>query len=229
LNRAENREKPMDGPLPLRKIEHFITWGSPIDKVEYFFESSTSASHRYLRVQDILRGDTGGPPFADNRKPHIHWINFWDDGDIVSGPLSSPMPAQRSINPIDNFHVKGFAFPHPGASHTHYLSHRPVVARLWDVIINRNYSYATLKNRGENGKHGKDYPSVLIRPGKGRGDRRWLQRLAIALPWCLAVTLGLFVVAGLAPTTGLVLSAAIAMLLGFATIRSRIKGPLEPF
>ena len=89
------------------------------------------------------------------------------------------MPAQRSINPIDNFHVKGFAFPLPGASHTHYLAHRPVVAHLWDVIIDRRYSYLTLKNRGENGKLGKDYPSVLIRPGKGRGDRGVMATLLV--------------------------------------------------
>ena len=229
INRSENRDNPIEGPLPLMKIEHFITWGSPIDKVEYFFESSTSTSHRYLRVQEVLRGDTGGPPFAHNRKPHIHWINFWDDGDIVSGPLSSPMPAQRSINPIDNFHVKGFAFPLPGASHTRYLSHLPVVARLWDVIINRRYSYLTLQNRGENGKLGKDYPSVLIRPGKGRGDRRWLQLLAIALPWSLAIALGLFLFAGIKPAIGFAPSAAIAVLLFVLAIRSVVEGPLEPF
>ncbi len=228
-NRAENIENPSEGPIPLTKIEHFITWGSPIDKVEYFFESSTSASHRYLRVQEILRGDTGGPPFAHNRKPHIHWINFWDDGDLVSGPLSSPMPARRSINPIDNFHVKGFAFPLPGASHSRYLSHLPVVTHLWDVIVNGGLSYLALENRGENGELGRDYPSVLIRPGEGRGDRLWLQLLAIALPWCLAITLVLFVFADIAPTIGLTLAAAIAMLLGFTAIRSIAKGPLKPF
>ena len=229
FNRAENRDRPIEGPLPLKKIEHFITWGSPIDKVEYFFESSTSTSHRYLRVQETLRGDTGGPPFADNRKPHIHWINFWDDGDLVSGPLSSPMPAERSINPIDNFHVKGFAFPLPGASHTRYLSHRAVVTHLWDVIMNRELSYLTLKNRGDNGKLGKDYPSVLIRPGEKPGQRRWLQRLALALPWCLAVTAAGNLLAGVAPTFGLMLSAGIVMVLAFLAVRSMIQGPLQPF
>lgn len=228
-NRAENRESPMEGPLPLTKIEHFITWGSPIDKVEYFFESSTSSSHRYLRVQEILRCDTGGPPFAHNRKPHIHWINFWDDGDPVSGPLSSPMPAQRSINPIDNFHVKGFAFPFPGASHTRYLSHLPVVSHLWDIIINRGLSYLTLKNRGENGELGKDYPSVLIRPGEGRGERLWLQCLTIAVPWCLGITIALVLFADFAPTTGLIPVATIVLLLGYFAIRSTIEGPLNPF
>jgi hypothetical protein len=228
-NRALNRENPIEGPLPLIKIEHFITWGSPIDKVEYFFESSTSTSHRYLRVQEILRGDTGGPPFARNRKPHIHWINFWDDGDLVSGPLSSPMPAQRSINPIDNFHVKGFAFPLPGASHTGYLAHRPVVSRLWDVIIDRGLSYVALKNDGDNGELGKDYRSVLIRPGKGRGDRRWMQLLSIGVPWCLVVTLLLSLFAGISPLAGMVVTAACALLLAVLAIRSIRAGPLTPY
>jgi hypothetical protein len=228
-NRAENRENPIEGPIPLKKIEHLLTWGSPIDKVEYFFESSTSTSHRYLRVQEILRGDTGGPPFAHNRKPHIHWINFWDDGDLVSGPLSSPMPARRSINPIDNFHVKGFAFPLPGASHTRYLSHLPVVSHLWDVVVNRGLSYLTLENRGEKGEQGKDYASVLIRPGAGRRDRLWLQLLALALPWALLITLLLFLFAGVAPGAGLAVSAAIALVLGASALRSIAKGPLQPF
>ena len=228
-NRAENRGNPIAGPLPLMKIAHFITWGSPIDKVEYFFESSTSTSHRFLRVQEVLRGDTGGPPFAHNRKPHIHWINFWDDGDVVSGPLSSPMPAQRSINPIDNFHVKGFAFPFPGSSHTRYLSHRPVVTHLWDVIINGGLSYLTLVNAGEHGELGKDYKSVLIRPGKGRGDRLWLQLLAIALPWCLGITFALAIIANVSATIGLILSAAIVVALGVTAGLSFNQGPLEPF
>ena len=229
MNRAHNPENPIEKPIPLEKIEHFITWGSPIDKIEYFFESSTSDSHRYLRVREDLRGDTGSAPFAKNRHRYIHWINFWDDGDPVSGPLSSPMPASRSLNPVDNFHVKGFAFPFPGASHTRYLSHRPIVAYLWDVIINRVGSYAALENRGPNGSDGKDYDSVLIRPGKGRGDRRSLQYLALGLPWVVALTIALAVFAGIPPRYGFSVCGVIVLLLGISAYYSKLEGPLQSY
>jgi hypothetical protein len=81
-NRAYRPEDPIAGPVPMHKIEHFVTMGSPIDKIEYFFESYSSPSHRYKRVIEALRGDIGSPPFMRNRRPHIHWINFWDQGDV---------------------------------------------------------------------------------------------------------------------------------------------------
>jgi hypothetical protein len=69
-NRATNPSNPIKGPVPLDKIEHFITFGSPIDKIEYFFESYRSNSHRYKRVMEALRGDLDQPPFSKNRAPH---------------------------------------------------------------------------------------------------------------------------------------------------------------
>jgi hypothetical protein len=68
-NRAINPQDPIAGPVPLHKVEHFITMGSPIDKIEYFFESYRSGSHRYKRVVEELRGDIGNVPFCRNRKP----------------------------------------------------------------------------------------------------------------------------------------------------------------
>jgi hypothetical protein len=68
-NRAHQAGDPIAGPVPLKKIEHFVTMGSPIDKIEYFFESYSSSSHRYKRVIEALRGDIGTPPFSRNGKP----------------------------------------------------------------------------------------------------------------------------------------------------------------
>ncbi|MEL6822889.1 MAG: hypothetical protein AAFP70_14105, partial [Calditrichota bacterium] len=36
-NRVRNPEAPIKAPLPLERIQHFITLGSPIDKIHYFF------------------------------------------------------------------------------------------------------------------------------------------------------------------------------------------------
>jgi hypothetical protein len=70
-NRARNNEDPIKGPTPLLKIEHFVTLGSPIDKIEYFFESYRSPFHRYRRVVEYLSGDISTEPFCRNGKPFI--------------------------------------------------------------------------------------------------------------------------------------------------------------
>jgi hypothetical protein len=139
------------------------------------------------------------------------------------------MPASRSLNPIDNVHVKGFAFPLPGASHTRYLAHRRVIALLWDVIIKGHFSYVSLPVQDKSGKQGKDYDSVLLRPGAGRGERWWLQGLAIALPWAILAAIALAMFAGLAPQYGLAACSAIAAVLGLAALRSILQGPLDPY
>src|SRR5262249_28825963 len=113
-NRAYKPDDPITGPVPLNKIEHFVTMGSPIDKIEYFFESYSSRSHRYKRVVESLRGDIGSPPFTRNRHPHIHWINFWDQGDVISGALQSPASAAEFCQRVDNVHVRSLSFPAPG-------------------------------------------------------------------------------------------------------------------
>ena len=93
-NRARDRENPMEGPLPLEKLRCFVTMGSPIDKIHYFFESYRSSYHRYVRVVEALRGDISTAPFAKNRKPHIHWINVWDRGDAISGEVLKHLPGK---------------------------------------------------------------------------------------------------------------------------------------
>ena len=182
LNRAKNANgDPILGPVPLCKIEHFITLGSPIDKVEYFFESYRSSSHRYKRVVEALRGDVGDVPFSRNRKPYIHWINFWDDGDPVSGPVRSP--ASRSVfsQQIDNIHVASLSFPNPGASHLAYFDNHDVIGRVFEIIYRRAYSFRALPEReGED----RDWESAYLGPGSNRpGKRRGWTFLATALPW----------------------------------------------
>jgi pimeloyl-ACP methyl ester carboxylesterase len=140
-NRAFKPEDPIAGPVPMNKIEHFVTMGSPIDKIEYFFESYSSPSHRYKRVVEALRGDIGAPPFTRNRHPYIHWINFWDQGDAISGALHSPASAVDFNQRVDNVHVANFGF-RSGASHGGYFNNRTVIDALFRIIYRRDGSFA---------------------------------------------------------------------------------------
>jgi hypothetical protein len=186
-NRAHKPEDPMAGPVPLHKIEHFVTMGSPIDKIEYFFESYSSPSHRYKRVIEALRGDIGAPPFTRNRHPHIHWINFWDQGDAISGALHSPAGAADFGQRVDNVHVANFAFPAPGASHAGYFDNRTVIDNLFRVIYHRAGSFRTLTQPGPGKPY--DYESVYVGPGEPLGTRSAYTYLAGVTP--LLVVLGL--------------------------------------
>jgi hypothetical protein len=180
-NRARNPQDPITGPVPLSKIEHFITLGSPVDKIEYFFESYRSPFHRYRRVVEYLRGDIGTEPFCRNRKPFIHWINFWDDGDPVSGPLHSPTGHNGFTQRVDNVHVESLAFPHPGRSHSAYFFNRDVIERLFRIIFERAWSFRTLPTR--EGKD-RDWESVYLGPAiDPPGRRRYWLVLAAVIPW----------------------------------------------
>src|SRR5262249_59742513 len=122
--------------LPLEKIVVFVTMGSPVDKIHYFFESYRSAYHRYIRVIEGIRGDITEIPFAKNRKPHIHWINFWDRADLVSGSLETPARPPLANLRGDNVQVSSFPFPYPGARHSGSFQHRPVIPHLYAIIFN---------------------------------------------------------------------------------------------
>jgi hypothetical protein len=167
----------MDRPTPLGKIEHFITLGSPIDKIEYFFESYSSYSHRFKRVVEQFRGDIGTAPFSNRRRPHIHWINYWDEGDIISGALHSPAGEQVYLQHVENVHVASYLFPAPGASHSGYFAHRTVISDLFDIIYRRRWSFVEAKEK-------KLDPRDFHRgDGEPRDLRVWLQVLTLFLPW----------------------------------------------
>ncbi len=186
-NRAQKPGDPIAGPVPLHKIEHFVTMGGPIDKIEYFFESYSSASHRYKRVVEALRGDIGTPPFTRNRNPHIHWINFWDQGDAISGALHSPAGAVNFNQRVDNVHVANFSFPHPGASHSGYFNNRTVIDALFRIIYLRAGSFRTLTQPAPGKPY--DYESVYEGPGEPLGTRSTYALLAFATPPLVVVGL----------------------------------------
>ena len=185
-NRARTADNPIRGPLPLEKIVVFVTMGSPVDKIHFFFESYRSAYHRYIRVVEGIRGDITEIPFAKNRKPHIHWINFWDRADLVSGALETPAGPRLADLRVDNVEVSSYAFPDPGASHSGYFQHREVIAHLYDVIFKGTADF-TFAPKTANG--GPDYEAVFLPSGTGRLSTVIFQGLALVLPWLLATSL----------------------------------------
>lgn len=180
-NRAVDIRKPMDSVVPLNKIDQFITLGSPIDKMEYFFESFTSESHRFKRVKDALRGDINTPPFSNRRIPRIHWVNFWDDGDPISGPLQSPSGSDRFLQKVDDVHVATYSFPAPAASHSGYFENRTVIGTLYDMIFQQKSSYWPLSQDAD--RNLAAYETLDIGPGVARGERWLLHLLVLSIPW----------------------------------------------
>lgn len=209
-NRAVNLRDPITGTADLSLIEHFVTLGSPIDKVEYFFESYSSQSHRYKRVTEAMRGDIGTPPFSRTRKPYLHWINFWDTGDVVSGALQSPINRSRVSARVDNVHVRNRRFPDPAASHLDYICNRSVVSALFEMIYHRRWSYPALPSIPGSGK---DYEGDALGPGSLPPlSQRLVQVLALLLPW-LALLGGFLTWRGTDPASAALPATLIALVL----------------
>jgi hypothetical protein len=93
-------------PLELARLEiisHFVTIGSPIDWIHYFFELHDSRYHRYNRIKEVLKGNTNDPPFKLDAIEGTKWLNVWDDADPISTTLFSPrgrLPNAQSIRDI---------------------------------------------------------------------------------------------------------------------------------
>jgi hypothetical protein len=65
-NIAHHGEDPFKGPVPLDKIEYFITLGSPIDKINYFFVDLQSK----CRIYEVLgRSWVGGGGLSPWKQP----------------------------------------------------------------------------------------------------------------------------------------------------------------
>ena len=218
-NRARTPANPMSGPLPLEKIVAFVTMGSPVDKIHYFFESYRSAYHRYIRVVEGIRGDITEIPFAKNRRPHLHWINFWDRADLVSGALETPAGPRLPDLRVDNVQVSSYAFPDPGASHSGYFQHRGVIEHLYNIVFKGTADFASAPKTA---KGGPDYQAVFLPPGEGRLVTVVFQALAIALPWLLAISL----LGGM--TRGLWLGVAIFVLLTIGMLTRNAFGHRAP-
>ncbi|OWU86101.1 hypothetical protein ATO6_04375 [Oceanicola sp. 22II-s10i] len=185
-NLAHGRSNPIAGPIPLEKISHFVTMGSPIDKIHYFFGGQRSKVLSFLDVLDQLKTTTARMPFVKNRKPHIHWINYWDDADPISGPLQSPVESGPGARAVDDVHVQSYDFPAPARSHNAYFENRTVIDGLFRMTVLNEMNYSNLPLLPDDG--GYDYDSVTCGPGLPRGRRRGWALVALAVPYAALAT-----------------------------------------
>lgn len=186
-NRARHPDAPMKGPVRLEKLDHLITMGCPVDKIHYFFESGVGGYHFYDRIVEDVRGDIGTVPFAKNRKPHVHWVNFWDAADVISGPVETATNPRDPWLRVDNVQVQSLRFPDPGASHSAYFQHRDVMARAFAMIFQGDVSLRGYRKTAEEGQAELD--GFLVGPGAGAPGQRTTQGVALALPWIVGAGL----------------------------------------
>ena len=223
-------------PLDFDKLDLLITFGSPIDKIHYFFESQKGGTYVYDRMVETVRGDLGTEPFAKNRKPRVHWINFWDRADIIGGSLhtpNSPVVAEYGVV-VDNVEMASYWFPAPGASHGGYLGHRGVVRAIFEATFDRKYSFENAPLRPG---AGYDYRSQFLGPGTAWRSRWWFHVPALCLPWLVVATALSFWLNGPAALRVLALAASLAIampLLGWWRLgavlghREPVAGPQPP-
>jgi pimeloyl-ACP methyl ester carboxylesterase len=82
-----------------KKIQDFVTFGSPLDKIAFFFRERTR-DDEYIRRQILQHFHSfKARPLSEQPNPkeisdpfralleHVRWINFWDPADPISGCL----------------------------------------------------------------------------------------------------------------------------------------------
>lgn len=214
-------------PLPLDKIDTFITMGNPVDKVHYFFESHKGPNHRYIRVVDQVRGDMGKVPFAtqtcfDPELPWsghgtalIRWVNFWDEADIISGPQYTPANWWNADLTVDNVHSRSYLFPNPNKCHGGYFHNADVIQHLYAMIFNAPESRAL---RVEAPKIG---------PGRFYPLTRRLQGACMVLLWIIVFHLIVKMLGfPLLTIIAIIAEIVLAAIIGIALLCDR--GPLNP-
>lgn len=166
LRQAGRRNEARPAPvLPLRKLSHFITLGSPIDKIAYHFESIEDSTYRASRLREALRGDLSGEPFYDGGQ-RIQWVNFWDPADAVSDPLYTPMGsltdgATLKTAEILNIRVENTAGGGTWGNHIGYLLNPTVVQALNEAILfGRPIVEASLENPRR--RHPRDWAQLAM-------------------------------------------------------------------
>jgi hypothetical protein len=86
-------------PKPIGTITGLVTFGSPLDKVAFFFSELTNENEELRRQILAHYLSLRVPPIDKSKMDHIldpvlkplltklEWINFWHQNDKVSGPL----------------------------------------------------------------------------------------------------------------------------------------------
>ncbi|MEY1557551.1 hypothetical protein AB3Y40_18125 [Yoonia sp. R2331] len=182
----------MKGPVALTKIRHLVTIASPIDKINYFFESYRTGFAHYSRAYESMRGDIKSPPFSRNEsQPYIHWVNYWDLADVISGSLQSPTGADSMTNRVNNVHISNLHFPSPGAAHSAYFQNRTVISQVFDMIYfgRGNYDGDTVGFIDDNPRNGRDYTHLDFKSDANSNSGAIYRFLATLVIWGAALAL----------------------------------------
>lgn len=143
LDAPPDRAAALCEPLRLDKLSHLITYGSPIDKILYFFQNERGAQYHYQRLIELIRQDITGLPFAGPAGPNLRWVNFWDERDLISGALQTPLPlrpaADDQLPGLDRQGIVNVQVQNPGAllgdRHGRYLETDSVVQAIYAAIF----------------------------------------------------------------------------------------------
>lgn len=119
--------------LALNKISHFFTYGSPIDKIHYFFEARSAKDNTKSNALQHIREKP--IDYLLNQSNHqMQWLNFHDHGDAIGGPLETPrLPGQMSS--IDNIYTPNAYFPTIITNHAEYTNNNHMLTYLWHALI----------------------------------------------------------------------------------------------
>jgi hypothetical protein len=136
-NAAEAPSVGQIGPN-LSKLTHLLTFGSPIDRIAYFFNLTYSRYHRFNRVVDDLMGGTGDPPFRVKKARVLQWINIRDPADPIASRLFSPRSRIPNREDIAEVAALSSHVPNPVLAHTGYFDSALGAKILFDAcILNR--------------------------------------------------------------------------------------------
>ncbi|GAB4173428.1 MAG: hypothetical protein Kow00100_15070 [Geothermobacteraceae bacterium] len=136
LNRLQI-EASIDGAdLPVHKLKGLVTFGSPLDKIAFFFRQH-AGKDQWLRRQILSQLHSfRARPWSFDEPPHkiadpvrhifaeLPWVNYWDRQDPVSGPLNL-----YDIAPENNAELN-LGKPW-GVAHVGYWGHVEMYEDLW--------------------------------------------------------------------------------------------------
>ena len=188
---AESAGESFD-PVKLDLIHYFITSGSPIDKINYFFATLRSDNASFETLVDRLRGDLGDEPFSKTgRQPRIHWVNFWDVGDAIGGSLETMSAKIIRDQRVDNVRIASYVLPDPTASHAGYFRHTKYAGTIFESAFRDTLSFVDPPR--EPGTRKPRWP--WVGPGAARIAQSvlfWTVSLVpVTVVWALAAALGI--------------------------------------
>jgi hypothetical protein len=168
-------------------------------------------------VVENIRGDLGTVPFSEyfDQKdtaeklllPHIHWINFWDQADLASGPLYTPTNRDFKLlhnYMVDNYEVVNNCAPLPNNAHSTYLQNREVIESIYKLSFDDAYNFRDFQVKLQSNQ--QDTLPNLGRDKKGLPLTAPFQFLAALVPWMILLVLVSVLASGGAPNLPLLIA-----------------------